>query len=44
MLWDELGVPTIDDSRLEGPSRCMEFLGIEVDIELLSRDKMERLL
>lgn len=43
-LWKELGVP-IEESKLEGPSRCLEFLGIEVDVDRgrlrLPREKME---
>ena len=45
-FFDSLGVP-LEYSKLEGPSTCLVFLGIEVDIEALQlrlpRDKLSRL-
>ena len=45
-LFSELGVP-LEHSKLEGPSQCLTFLGIEVDTTAfqlrLPRDKMVRL-
>ena len=44
--FDSLGVP-LEYSKLEGPSTCLTFLGIEVDTEALQlrlpRDKLSRL-
>ena len=46
LAFESLGVP-LEYSKLEGPSSCLTFLGIEVDTELLQlrppRDKLSRL-